>query len=154
MLQDLERFVENFGRFDWEAEQLKIIEENKYRLERLQAVQWSNSSDKEGKEVRLRDNELFGFGYSPVTIRLKKKYGVGLGRVTDHVTLFQTGALYREIFATITRVEFKLSSRVPYFTGLMLRTGDVTGLNLEMRTKFAEQIVLPSILRVYSEKVR
>ena len=94
-----------------------------------QAKQWAMGQDQTGEAITLN-----GHGYTPYTMDLKSKYGVGLGAVTDHVTLFQTGELYRTLRLDIENGNVIVSSPVPYEPELFARTGDVSGLqpaNLE-----------------------
>lgn len=152
-LDQLEKLINNLSQFSFEAEQTKIIEENKDVLADLQAEQWGSiSKDYADRDIKLLDNPQYDGGYRPFTIKKKKTEGTGLGRVTNRITLFQTGALYRELFTTITSGKYLLSSEVPYFKKLMKRTGDVTGLDEERRLKFAESYVLPGVKEVLKQK--
>lgn len=150
-LYNLEQLINNIQQFDLVTEQNKIIEEHKDVLADLQAEQWgSKSKDYAGRDIKLLDNP--GGGYRPFTIEKKRTEGFGLGAVTNRITLFQTGELYRSLFATITSSKFFLSSDVFYFKKLMKRTGDVTGLDHDERLKFAETYVRPGIKEVLKQK--
>lgn len=150
-LDQLEQLITNLSRFSFEEEQNIIIEENKDVLADLQAEQWgSTSKDYAGREIKLLDNP--GGRYRPFTIQKKLSEGSGLGRVTNRITLFQTGALYRQLFVTITTQKFFLKSTVPYFSKLMKRTGDVTGLDVDHRRTFAETYVVPGMREALERK--
>jgi hypothetical protein len=149
---NLERLITNLQRFDLAAEQDKIIEDHKDVLADLQAEQWGERSvDNMDRPIKLLDN-VKGV-YRPFTIEKKNREGIGLGSVTSRITLFQTGELYKELFATVSNGKFFLSSSVPYFKKLMRRTGDVTGLDYDQRLKFAETYTRPGIRQVLKEKV-
>ena len=152
MLDNLQTLIRNLRTFDLAKEQEQIVVENKDALADLQAEQWGETSkDYAGRDIKLLDNP--GGTYRPFTIEKKKSEGIGLGSVTNRITLFQTGALYKELFATISNGKFKLTSSVPYFNTLMRRTGDVTGLDYDQRLKFAETFVRPGIKTALKEKV-
>jgi hypothetical protein len=150
-LEQLQTLVRNLQQFDLATEQNKIIEDNKDVLADLQAEQWaSTSKDYAGREIRLLDNA--GGGYRPFTIQQKRLFGVGLGRITDRVTNYQTGELFRQMKTNIANGKFFFTSGVPYFKTLMKREGDPTGLDSEQRLKFAESYVQPGIKVVLKEK--
>jgi hypothetical protein len=133
-------FIDNFSKLDLGKEQQRIINNNKDELLRLQLKQFEEGVDSKSEPILLE-----GKGYNPWYADKKRKYGIGIGQITDHVTLYLTGDLYRETFIQITNKEFYFTSRVPYFPELMRRTGDVTGLNLPSRQYFAEKFVLTGI---------
>lgn len=148
----LKQLADNLRRFDLEKEQTAIIEKNKDVLADLQAEQWGETSkDYAGRDIKLLDNP--GGAYRPFTIAKKRSEGIGLGAVTSRITLFQTGALYRQLFTTITGGKFFLKSTVPYFGKLMKRTGDVTGLDNERTEKFFETYTRPGVKKALKEKV-
>jgi hypothetical protein len=150
----LKQIADNLKRFNLQDEENTIIEKNKDVLADLQAEQWGGTSkDYAGREIKLLDNSEFGGGYKPFTIEKKKTEGAGLGRITDRITLFQTGALYKELFVTITGGKFFFTSHVPYFTTLMKRTGDVTGLSGEQSEKFFDNYTRPGVQKALTEKV-
>ena len=150
-VDNLKHLADSLRRFDLEKEQTKIIEEHKDVLADLQADQWGElSKDYAGRDIKLLDNP--GGVYRPFTIQKKRSEGRGLGSVTDRVTLFQTGALYRELFVTIASGKFSLSSSVPYFKKLMNRTGDVTGLDKDHRLEFAETYVRPGVKQALKQQ--
>jgi hypothetical protein len=152
-LDNLEHLITALQTLDVQKEQDAIIEAHKKSLADLQAEQWgSTSKDYAGRDIRLLDNVEFDGGYRPFTIKKKTEEGFGLGRITDRITLFQTGTLYKNLFATITAGKFFLTSDVPYFKKLMRRTGDVTGLDADKRLEFAEAFVRPGMAAIIKEK--
>ena len=148
MLADLENTIEKLQAFSFGQELENIVVTHKDDLKVLQRAQWGEESkDRFGNEITLN-----GRGYSPYTVTLKQLYGVGLGRVTDRVTNYQTGALYNNLYATVQNGEFELKSNVPYFDELMQREGDANGLDEDYRRIFGEEITLPEIKRIFKEK--
>lgn len=55
--------------------------------------------------------------YAPATVRYKRDFGVGLGRVTDRITLFQTGRHYQGLFTRISGNAVVVGSSVEYDNG-------------------------------------
>lgn len=138
----LKQFITALATFDFAATQERAIATNLEPLVQYQVEQFASGKDAEGEPILLEGN-----GYNPFYADKKRKYGIGLGRVTDRVTLFLTGALYKETFASITSGKVLFSSRVPYWPELISRTGDVTGLNEENRKDFAYSFLLPFVSR-------
>lgn len=69
---------------------------------------------------------------------LKQKYGVGLGRVVDHITLYQSGNLYRTLELYIDQKNIFVRSPAPYADKLIQRTTDkVFGLTPENKEEYA-----------------
>ena len=152
-LEHLNTLINNLEQFDLAKEQEIIIEDNKDVLADLQAEQWgSTSKDYAGRDIKLLDNPQYGEGYRPFTIEKKKREGVGLGSVTNRVTNYQTGELFRLMKTNINAGKFFFTSDVPYFKSLMRREGDPTGLDHDQRLKFAETYVRPGINAVLKEK--
>jgi len=139
-LPNFKRQIDALAAFDFGSAQKQSIEHNKEVLLNMQAEQFAKGVDKDDNEILLE-----GRGYAFSTIISKRLFGRGLGAVVMHVTLFQTGALYKQLFISIVGSKFSFSSRVSYFGELMMRTGDVTGINYENRLEFAEQFVIPFV---------
>lgn len=143
----LKQFITALETFDFAASQERAVAENTDALAQYQVEQFSSGKDAENNPITLEGN-----GYNPFYADKKRKYGVGLGRVTDRVTLFLTGALYKETFASIASSKVTFSSRVPYWPELLRRTGDVTGLNEENRKDFAYSFLLPFVSKELKSK--
>lgn len=141
-LTDLESLITNLEAFDFAKEQHDIVEANKDVLADLQAEQLARGRDRNDAPLILDGVAA----YSPFTVRYKKEFGRGLGAVTDRVTFFMHGTLYKELFATIRPKTFIMESRVPYFGKLLERAGEnAVGLAPDERLKFAETYVIPGI---------
>lgn len=81
---------------------------------------------------------LNGNGYTNYTKDLKQKYGVGLGRVVDHVTMYQSGNFYRTLELYINQKNIFVRSPAPYAADLLKRTtGKVFGLTPENKEEYS-----------------
>jgi hypothetical protein len=79
------------------------------------------------------DGEKLEPEYSPVTNMIKTRSGVGTGRITSHVTLFNKGNLHKSIFADIDN-EIILGSFDEKVGELSAKYGDFLGLTEESIT--------------------
>lgn len=52
--------------------------------------------------------------YASSTVNYKQNFGAGIGRITEHITLYQTGAHYRGLYATLRGKQLEIGSRVEY----------------------------------------
>ena len=112
----------------------------------LQAAQFAMGLDSVDKPIALN-----GEGYTPYTKDLKVKFGVGLGKVTDRVTLYQTGQLYSQLKLDVQSGLVKITSDVPYWTDLESRTGQIIeGLTPDHLGEYKKQMVGP----VYKAKIK
>jgi hypothetical protein len=141
------QFIDNLAAFNFGNAQDSAIQANTEALAQFQAEQFAQGKDKNNEPITLNGN-----GYNPFYADKKRKYGEGLGRVTDRVTLFLTGELYHELFASMKGKKVMFSSRVPYYKELISRTGDVTGLNTENAKDFAFEFVLPFVSKELNAK--
>lgn len=57
----------------------------------------------------------YGPFYSHRTTREKERYGLGLGKLTSHVTMFYTGDFYSSMYLKIEGTKFSILSPVEYF---------------------------------------
>ena len=97
------------------------VEETKEAYLSLNAEQWGKGINKDGSFIAL-DGAPF---YRPYTIEQKEKFGgSGLGRVTDRVTLFMTGATYKSADLKVTNSEINVTFGTPYAPDLVERTTD------------------------------
>lgn len=55
--------------------------------------------------------------YAPATIRFKKEFGIGLGKVTDRITLFMTGRHYKGLYSKVSGEALVIGSDVEYQPG-------------------------------------
>ena len=148
-LNHLQTLINDLQQFDYGEALQTIVADNTQAYEDMQAEQMAMGKDVNGDPITLDGNPE----YQPATIEHKKRFGQGLGTVTDRVTRYQTGALYRELFAKVTEGQVFLSSSVDYWDSLLQRIGSKgTGLDPEMRLRFAEQITIPRFRKMFYEK--
>lgn len=140
MLQNFLTTIQSLSAFDFAASQRAAIVSNTEVLSDLQTEQFSQGTDKQGKKILLE-----GQGYAFSTIAYKRLFGRNLGAIVTRVTLFQSGMLYRNTFASINGDSVLFSSNVPYWGELLSRTGDITGLDRERAMEFANGFVLPYV---------
>jgi hypothetical protein len=137
--------INNLRVFDTEAEVEQIVEANKDRLNELQQEQLAAGVDATGQK---RIDE-----YRPLTKELKRKFGVGLGAVTDRVTFFMTGKLYNSLHAEVAGGQYEVKSPLPTFDKMVERIGkDKYGLSPDQREEFATEITVPEFVKVWEQK--
>jgi hypothetical protein len=157
MLDDLKNKIEALRSIDFENELEKIIENNSSILVGLQQGQWSQGTDRNDQPTTLDDPMTSGGRrdyYSIFTYNYKKLHGSGLGAITDYVTGFMTGELYRNTTMSMQNKEITFQSSVPYWTDLLERTGeDWPGIDPVNRLQFAQKYVVPGINLVFKERM-
>ncbi len=148
-LNGLKKIMEDLEAFNFEVSLSSIIAENKDLISDKVADQIGRTGlDGNGDRITLDGGE-----YTDFTVRYKQEHGKGLGAVTDRVTLYQTGELYRMIETEVTIDEVTTLSNVPYYDELMERTGEqVMKLNESSRLEFAQEIVIPAFAEDLKEK--
>ncbi len=110
------------------------IEDTKENFLGLNASQLALGLDSLGNETSL-DGSL---EYQPATIRHKKKYGAGLGAITDRITLYDTGKMYESETLEMSGDTISLAFNTDYAEEVLSRTGpQVLGLNSENKTSYA-----------------
>jgi hypothetical protein len=108
------------------------VEQTKEDYLELNASQLAQGVDKNGDSITLDGN-----GYTPYTKDLKEKYGQGIGAITDHVTLYMTGAMYKSETLGVQGRDILLNFNTDYSDELLGRTGDtVLGLNADSREDY------------------
>lgn len=129
----LDNLVEKLRAFkrDLPALALEVLEENKTFAEDLNIAQLS-----EGQRV----DGAFLPDYSPASV-------YGYGKPPGPIRLFDTGAFYRGITATVTREYFDLVGQDEKTAMLESKYGDVTGLTEESKRVFIEDTLRPQIER-------
>jgi len=148
-LDQLQQFISDLDAFDFEASMSGVILDNKDIISDMVAAQLGSTSLDGNNNPVLLD----GSGYADSTIRYKQEHGQGLGAITDRVTLYQTGELYKMIDTEVVVDEVQTMSDVPYYDELMQRTGeDVMKLNETNRIDFATEILMPAFSQEFLEK--
>lgn len=149
MLDPFKRLIDSLQAFDFGVEMGKAIDDNKDALPDMITQQLASGRDGNDEATTLDGNA----NYSPATIYQKQKFGKGLGSVTDRITLFDTGELYRSLQTTVGDGVFETKSDVPYFDEVTARTGEqVTYPDEESRIEFAEKFTLPGVAAALKQK--
>ena len=147
-LQQLKSVIDKLEAFDFAGEQERIVSDHRNVIADMQAEQLALGKNSKGEDITLD-----GRGYTPFTIQEKKAKGVGLGKITSRITWFMTGALYGSLYAEVSAHKFYIKSNSFKFDKLVKRSGAKTiGLNETLRRRFAEDIALPEIRKVFISK--
>lgn len=96
----------------------------------IMAAQLATGIDGNGKSLNP---------YAPLTVQIKKKYGKGLGAVTDRRTNYMTGAHYSKLFLVVRGGELLIGSDDPKSAFIQEREGDaIYKLNSDSKEDFAQ----------------
>lgn len=145
MLNGLKKIIDGLATMDAADELTKIVEDNKERITELQQEQLAAGIDVTGKK---RVDE-----YRPLTKELKRKYGSGLGAVTDRVTFFMTGELYGSLKTEVKGQAYQVTSPLSKYGKMKERIGDENyGLDPDQREEFATEITIPEFSKVLETK--
>lgn len=89
--------------------------------------------------------------YAASTVQFKKKYGKGLGAITDRRTLFMTGKHYAELFVSARAGELLIGSDDPKSKFIQAREGDgIYKLNSDSKEDYA-QVHFPVFQREFEK---
>jgi hypothetical protein len=125
-----------------------VVESKRDYLD-LQLSQVSQGQDGKEKEILLDGNP-----YTAYTKDLKAKYGVGLGKVTDRVTLYQTGAMYKTADLNVNNENINVTFDTEYSSELLQRTGDITGLNDSNREVYINGGFITAFKALFEQKTQ
>jgi len=148
-LDDFANKIAQLEAFDFGEEFTSIVGNNTDKLDDLLAQQLSTGRDGNGDPVKLYDKEV----YQPSTIEHKKKYGKGLGAITDRITNYMSGDFYKSLETKIDGDAYQIDSDVAYYKYIIERSGEqIMELGEPVRKEFAEEIVLPEISEALKAK--
>lgn len=150
MLQDLEKLIQNLKSFSFAEEERKILYIEEDDILNYVRGQMSLGKTGNGDEITL-DGKPF---YAQYTIEVKKEFGVGLGRVTDWITLFMTGEFYASLFVNFVESgDFQILSKDPKYPKIALRSGtnilELNEVNLETIQKSANIFLQESYYKLF-----
>lgn len=141
-LQNLEKRIQKLQAFNFGEELITIVSENLDKLPVYVREQLAAGKDGNDEPAKIFDNTE----YSPKTIAIKKKKGVGLGAVTDRVTNYMSGDFYNSIDEKMEGQVFEPDSDVSYFGDIRLRSSDaLLDIDRKNRLDFAQTITVPAI---------
>lgn len=147
-LSNLRRRIQKLEKFDIEREVERIIKENgDWLLSRLRQ-QLSKGIDADKRPALAK----FGPFYADRTLLNKTRNGVGLGRQTEWVTNYMTGAFYLSLDIVVTKNDFVFTSTVPYFQDIIQRsrTHRIVELNNQDLAYFSKYILYPQLRLVFN----
>lgn len=112
------------------AGQNAVIEGQEVLIEMLQG-QLAEGLTGDNTPTLLYGSPFYHFS----TIFRKEKYGVGIGAITSHITLFMFGDFYSQMTMKISKGKFTIFSNVPYYDKIIERSGEsimrVSAANME-----------------------
>jgi hypothetical protein len=95
------------------------------------AAQMATGIDGNGKSLKP---------YADVTVRYKKKYGKGLGAITDRRTLYMTGKHYSDLYITAKAGELLSGSDDPKSVFIQNREGEaIYKMNSDSKEDYAQE---------------
>lgn len=113
----------------------EAVMETKEAYLKLNSIQLANGLDKNGAPVKLDGKEE----YAQSTIDYKNKYGVGVGAITDHITLYSKGFLHKSFDLSVSGDDIYIEAGTYYSGYVLFRSTDVVlGLNSGSRTEYIE----------------
>lgn len=145
MINGLRTLRTNLKGFNLDKVQRRIIEENADVIADLQAAVLAEGKDKSGQ---VRQDE-----YEPVTVRFKRDFGKGLGAVTDRVTFYMTGEMYKSFFTYLSAKTFEVRSPLDRYNKMIARIGEENfGLDYQRKMQYFEEINKPQVRLILYEK--
>lgn len=141
-LNNLIKRIEALESFDIEREIIDIINKNGYYVSALLRLQLQKGKDANNESVKIFGRDY----YKDATIFDKERHGVGLGKQTEWITNYHSGAFYASLITVAKGTTFKTESSVPYFQDILKRSGDVImKLNKEHLVEFTNEIIIPEL---------
>jgi len=134
--------------FDIEKETIDIINKNGYYITALLRTQLQQGKDMFGEPVTIFGRDF----YADATIFDKERHGVGLGKQTEFITNYNSGAFYMSLKTVANGRTFKTESDVPYFSEILRRSGDrIMKLNNKNLGEFRNEILIPQLRQRFKE---
>lgn len=136
-------------RFDIIQETIRIINANGFFIAELLRSQLKEGRDADDKPVFAE----YGPFYADRTVFEKERHGVGLGKHTEWVTNYMTGAFYASLKVVTSGTTFDITSDVDYFPEILRRSGKrVMELSEKSLRRFEEEILIPQLQERFKEK--
>lgn len=122
-----------------------ILEANKKQLS-------EKGEDSTGKKLQTYVGARWGIPYAPFTIADKKQFGQGIGKITDHVTLYSSGALYKSFKLVVKKLEAVFDANMDKVKG-NIDIENILGLNDENMYALVWHLVYPRLLQRTKSKL-
>lgn len=131
-LTEMEHRIKLLNQRAYQLAEETILQTKEYYLN-LNATQLAMGLQADKKPITLE-----GRHYTAYTMDLKLKYGIGLGKVVSHITMYQSGNFYNTLELYIDQKNIFVRSPVPYAVDLIKRTtSKVFGLTPEHKEEYA-----------------
>ena len=141
-LDDLYNKITVLGEFDWAANTAEIITENAEFITELVRNQLSEGQSGDGNRTLAKNGS-----YAQFTINKKLKNDEGLAKVTEYVTMYETGEFYLSLRVITDGVSFEVTSDVPQFDELnSWNNKKLIELSPESCGLFKREILLPQLI--------
>lgn len=154
-LTELRKTIEGLQTFNLAQEICNIINSNSGYLSNLLRNQLASGLDANNEPVLLlRHGGEFPY-YSDRTIFEKTFNGVALGKETDRITFYMTGAFYTSIYAFASGHQFIFDSDVYYFNDIITRNASgfkIMELSPENIEIFKREILVPQLQAIWRLK--
>ena len=147
---NLYRKIAAIESFDLVTETMSIIRENEDTILSLVRGQMgSKGTTVDGKFIKAK----FGNTYRDRTVFNKEQHGVGLGKKTDHITLFMTGEFYASLQIAIAGTTFNITSNVPHFKEINAwNENKLLGLDKQNLLYFRDNYIIPQLRERFKAK--
>lgn len=142
---------ESLEQLDVESVITEVLEKKASQMADFNAFQLSEGLRADGSDITPP--------YAPLTVFLKRAKS-GLAGVTDHVTLYDTGAMYEAMYADVKGDEIEYGSKDPKADRLQARydktsktgAGSIFGLSQESREMLTETETGPLWEQIIEDK--
>jgi len=147
-LNNLRNRIQKLQKFNLESSVTAIINSNSDYLANLLSLQLAQGKDADNQNVTVFGRDY----YSDSTVFEKTRHGSGLGKVTDRITNYMSGAFYIGLKVFATDKKFIFTSNVPYFEDILTRSGThrIIELNEEHLNQFKQEILFPQLKQIYN----
>lgn len=137
--------------FDIVKETQIILEENSETIINLVRGQiGSKGKTGKGKPISAK----YGPYYSDATVKNKELHGSGLGKVVDHVTMFNTGAFYSTMYLRVIGTKFEILSGVDYFDKINAwNDNSLVELDTDTLMYIRNEILIPQLREIFNKRV-
>lgn len=147
-LKNFKKKIDYLATFNLEKEIIEIVGQNHNILEDLLRLQLEEGFDADGRVFTLKRKGKLSTQYARFTEEHKHQFGVGLGRITDRITFYDTGAFFSEIKFKTYGLQFEAFSSVPYYNDIISKSGSgirIMELKQEYLEFFRDEVIFPQV---------
>jgi putative lipase involved disintegration of autophagic bodies len=126
MLDGLLEAIQNLSDFSFAETVDEIVKVNAEEFLDIVRKQLEYGYDGTGNRIYIIDKQgEKKYEYAQYTIDIKRDYGVGIGAVTDHITLYDTGEFHSSLYIALEASgDFEILSSDPKYPLLALLSGE------------------------------